>query len=65
VTAPTALYRIPDAMQALNLSRSKIYELIKAGRLRTVKEGRARLVPAAAIDEYANLLVTEAAKGRQ
>ena len=40
-----ALYRIPEAMRLLSLSRSVIYELIRSGRLRTVKQGRTRLVP--------------------
>jgi excisionase family DNA binding protein len=61
VTEPNgkALYRIPEAMRLLSLSRSVIYELIRSGRLRTVKEGRTRLVPAAAITDYINLLEHE------
>jgi excisionase family DNA binding protein len=54
------LYRIADAMDILSLSRSRIYELIRSGRLRTVKEGRTRLVPASAIAEYVALLEHEA-----
>jgi hypothetical protein len=30
------LYRVPDAMRLLSLSRSVIYEQIRAGRLRSV-----------------------------
>lgn len=55
------LYRIPDAMLTLNLSRSVIYELMRAGRLRYVCEGRARRIPASAITEYVALLEAEAA----
>ncbi len=58
-----ALYRIPEAMRLLSLSRSVIYELIRSGRLRTVKEGRTRLVPESAITEYVALLERESAKG--
>ena len=58
------LYKIPDAMQALNLSRSVIYELMRAGRLRYVCEGRARRIPASAISEYVALLESEARCGR-
>ncbi len=50
-------------MRLLSLSRSVIYELIRPGRLRTVKEGRTRLVPAAAITEYVSLLEQESTKG--
>lgn len=53
------LYRVPEAALRLSLSRSKVYELIHAGRLRTVTEGRTRLVPASAIPEYIALLEAE------
>ena len=46
------LYRVDEAAQALRLSRSVIYELIRSGRLRTVKEGRSRRVPVDALAEY-------------
>ncbi|MBW5481172.1 helix-turn-helix domain-containing protein [Streptomyces bambusae] len=54
------LYRVADATRVLGISRSVIYGLIRTGRLRTVKEGRTRLVPAAAISEYVQLLESEA-----
>jgi excisionase family DNA binding protein len=44
----------------LRLSRSVIYEQIRAGRLRIVKQGRVTLVPASAIAEYVALLEQEA-----
>ena len=59
-----ALYRIPEAMELLSLSRTVIYEQIRAGRLRTVAEGRARRVPASAIAEYVALLERESSTGR-
>lgn len=55
-----ALYHVEEAALLLGLSRSQLYELIRAGRLFTVTEGRSRLVPASAIDQYVELLVTEA-----
>ena len=60
---PKVLYRIPEAMRLLSLSRSVIYELIRCGRLRAVKEGRTRLIPQSAIIEYVALLETESQKG--
>lgn len=56
-----ALYRVNEVIQILSLSRSTVYELIRSGRLRTVKEGGTRLVPAGAITEYVALLEQEAA----
>ena len=54
------LYRIPEAMVLLSMSRSVIYEQIRAGRLRSVCQGRGRLIPAGAIAEYVELLSREA-----
>ena len=54
------LYRVPEAMAVLSLSRSVIYELIRSGRLRSVTEGRSRLIPASAVAEYVALLESEA-----
>jgi excisionase family DNA binding protein len=51
-------------MRLLSLSRSVIYNQIRAGRLRSVKEGNARLIPADAITEYVALLVAEAEANR-
>lgn len=53
------LYRITEAMRLLSMSRSVIYEQLRAGRLRSVKQGRARLIPAKAIQQYVDLLINE------
>jgi excisionase family DNA binding protein len=50
-------------MVLLSLSRSAIYELIRSRRLRSVKQGRTRLIPAGAIDEYIELLERESMRG--
>ena len=59
-----ALYRVPEAMALLSLSRSVIYRQLRLGRLRSVKEGNARLIPADAIDDYVALLESEAGASR-
>jgi excisionase family DNA binding protein len=53
------LYRISEAMRLLSVSRSVIYEQLRAGRLRSVKQGRARLIPATAIQACVDLLIQE------
>lgn len=45
-SAPLA-HRIPDACQRIGLGRSSLYELIKAGRLQTVRIAGRTLVPEA------------------
>jgi excisionase family DNA binding protein len=42
---PAVLYGVEEAAAALRLSRSVLYELIRSGQLRTVKQGRRRPVP--------------------
>jgi excisionase family DNA binding protein len=49
-------------MRILSLSRSTIFEQIRAGRrLRSVEQGRTRLIPESAIREYIALLESEVA----
>ena len=61
ITVRKALWKIPEAMALLSMSRTVIYEQIRAGRLRTVTQGRTRLVPDSGITEYVTLLEREAA----
>ena len=49
---PALLYRVDEAATALRLSRTAIYELIRSGRLRSVKCGRRRLIPVAGVEAY-------------
>jgi excisionase family DNA binding protein len=45
------LLAIKQAIYELGISRTALYELINAGKLKTVKIGRRRLVPIEAIEE--------------
>jgi excisionase family DNA binding protein len=54
------LYRIQDAMRILNLGKTALYEQLRSGRLRSVKQGRSRLIPVSAIHDYVALLENEA-----
>jgi excisionase family DNA binding protein len=46
------LLAIKQAMYEIGISRTAIYELIKDGKLKTVKIGRRRLVPSEAIEAF-------------
>jgi excisionase family DNA binding protein len=40
-------YTVEEARHMMNIGRTKFYEEVKAGRLRTVKLGKKTLIPAA------------------
>lgn len=50
---PEQLLDVGEAAAAMSIGRSLVYAEIAAGRLRSVKVGRRRLIPASAIGEYA------------
>lgn len=52
------LCRIPEVAEHLNVSRSKVYELLKSGRLRSVHIDRTRLVRHADLEAYVASLTT-------
>jgi len=58
--ADRQLYRVTDVMRMLSMSRSVVYEQLRSGRLRSVRQGRSRRIPAAAVAEYVALLEREA-----
>jgi excisionase family DNA binding protein len=53
-------YRIPEAVAAIGISRTGIYELIKAGRLRVRKVGTRTLIERAELER----MVRELPPGR-
>lgn len=48
-TRPLAV-RVPEACRLSGIGRSKLYELIKAGELRTVKVGAITLIPLTSLE---------------
>ncbi|MFI7025241.1 helix-turn-helix domain-containing protein [Micromonospora sp. NPDC049900] len=44
--------RPAEAAALLGVCRDTVYVLMRSGRLRSIKAGRARLIPLAAIDEF-------------
>jgi excisionase family DNA binding protein len=55
------LYRIPEVAEHLSISRSKVYELLKSGELRSVHIDRSRLVRARDLQALATLTSRPAA----
>jgi excisionase family DNA binding protein len=53
------LLRPERAAEVLGIGRSKLYELLAAGEIESVRIGRSRRVPVVAIEEYVARLLTE------
>lgn len=50
-----------EVAEALHIGRTRVYELLYAGEIRSVKIGRLRRVPVDALREYVARLVERAA----
>lgn len=59
------LYRPKEAAQALGIGRDKLYDLLRSGRIDSVKDGGARLITREALDAYVRLLEAEAREAAQ
>lgn len=59
-TVNRKLYRVEEAAQLLGVGRTRVFDLIKLGELRSVKIGGSRRIPAAALDEYVERLLASA-----
>lgn len=54
------LYRVPAARKKVGVGNTMFYELMNSGRIRSVKIGRARLIPADALRDFVASLSGEA-----
>jgi excisionase family DNA binding protein len=50
------LLTVEDAAQVLALGRTKVYELVESGALRSVKIGRCRRIPVQALREFVDAI---------
>ncbi len=50
-----------ETAEVLGIGRSKVYELLRAGIIQSVRIGACRRIPAAAVAEYVEQLRREAA----
>ncbi|AYA23962.1 DNA-binding protein [Rhodococcus rhodochrous] len=55
------LHKIPVVMERLGVGRSKVFELLASGELRSVRIGRTCLIPESAIVEFIERLENSAA----
>ncbi|WP_239566769.1 helix-turn-helix domain-containing protein [Lentzea nigeriaca] len=55
------VYRVEEVARALRVGRTKVFDLIRAGELPSVKIGGSRRVPAQSVEEYLSRLISEAA----
>jgi excisionase family DNA binding protein len=58
---PVMLVCPEDAARVLGIGRTKVYELMRTGALRSVRLDGLRRVPVAALDEFVKRLQAEAA----
>lgn len=53
------LYRVEEVADALDIGRTKVFDLIRAGQLASVKVGGSRRITERAIEDYIDRLGTE------
>jgi len=58
--ALTLLYRPKDAAQALGIGQATLYDLMRSGRLRSVKDGGKRFITLDALRDYIRQLEDDA-----
>ena len=56
---PRLLLTVPEAAEALAISRSKLYELLAAGLVRSVRIDGSRRVPLEALETYVATLLDQ------
>ncbi|MGA5470069.1 helix-turn-helix domain-containing protein [Streptomyces arboris] len=52
---------VPEVMSALRLSRSKVYDLLRSGEIRSFTIGRSRRIPAGELATYMQSRLEECA----
>lgn len=59
LTQPALAVTVSEAAQLLRISRSKTYQLIAAGELKTIKIGGSRRVPVAVLEDFIKKLMSD------
>lgn len=50
----TKVLKVEELAVILSIGRNSAYELVRSGKIRSVKVGRTYRIPKAAVDEYLN-----------
>ena len=53
------LLTVPEAAEALAISRSKLYELLASGAVDSIRIDGSRRIPLSALEEYVSKLLAE------
>ena len=53
------LYRVEEVAEVLTVGRTKVFDLIRSGRLASVKVGGSRRITKKAIEDYIDSLAAE------
>ncbi|MFE2721317.1 helix-turn-helix domain-containing protein [Kitasatospora sp. NPDC059327] len=61
IAIPPLVLEVPEVMEALRMSRSKVYDLIRTKKLDSFKEGNLRRIPVTALHDYVRTKMEEAA----
>ena len=59
ITTVDPLYTVEQAAQLLSIARTELFHEIRRGRLRSIKRGRSRRIPAEWLNDYRTLLINE------
>ena len=59
------LLTVNEACEFLSIGRVKLFELIGNGEIRSVKIGRARRIPAGALDDFVEQKLSETLRARE
>lgn len=52
--ASSSVIRVEDLTHILSISRNTAYELVRSGKIRSVKIGRIYRIPRSAVEDYLN-----------
>lgn len=55
----TAVLKVDELAKILSIGRNTAYELIRSGKIRSVKIGRTYRIPLTAVEDYLNIPVED------